>query len=106
MKIPASVYSQIGPVPVTFDASIAEGEPENLALGVFDKQKRTIKLDPASTRESQVATLMHEAIHVALWDSGCENTLTEVQVESICDAVGTYLAGALIGGYLRFGRPR
>jgi hypothetical protein len=44
--------------------------------------------------------------HVALWDAGGENVLTEAQTEFVCDALGVYLAGAIQNGYLKLCVPK
>lgn len=104
MKLPATVYSQIGPVAVSLDDRIHADKKEP-AFGLFCGRTRTIKVDSGSAPEIQLATLMHEVTHLALFDAGANNVLTATQAEVVCDALGTYLAAAVLAGYLRFGRP-
>lgn len=103
MKLPAKVYSQLGPVPVLLDDKIHADKKEP-AFGLFSGRERSIRVDSGSSPENQLATLMHEVVHLALFDSGSNNVLTNAQAEVVCDAVGTYLAAAIVAGYLKLGR--
>jgi hypothetical protein len=103
MTTPAAVFSLLGPVPVSVEeARAVDGE---WTLGTFDKQLRRIRLDSALVPAARLATLWHECTHVALWDAGADNSLTERQAEIVCDALGTYLAAATLAGYLTLHEP-
>lgn len=70
-------------------------------------EHRTIDVESDAGKETQLQTFWHEVTHVALWDGGCHDALTHEQREAVCNAMGTYMAAAMIGGYLRFpARPR
>lgn len=108
MKLPSQVFTHLGPVPVSLDGEMAQKEKDDdfSTYGLFCKQKRTVKVDAQSAPESQLSTLLHECVHIALWDAGTANILTDVQTEAVCDALGTYLAAAVIAGYLKLHVPR
>jgi hypothetical protein len=97
-RMPAAVFSLLGPVAVSVEEATATDA--ELTLGTFDRVKRRIRLDAALAPAARLATLWHECTHVALWDAGADNSLTERQAEIVCDALGTYLAAATLAGYL------
>jgi len=101
--LPTELFSVLGPLPIeTLDAQRAkEGE----MLGVFNAEHRTIGVADIA-HEMRWATLWHEATHVALYDSGVNNALTEEQAEMVCDAMGAYLTAMMRAGYLAVSRPR
>jgi hypothetical protein len=105
MKLPTVVYSQLGPVTVTMDDGI-HADKKDPAFGMFSGRDRSIRVDSGSSPENQLATLMHEVVHLALFDAGSNNVLTATQAEVVCDAIGTYLAAAILAGYLRVGVPK
>jgi hypothetical protein len=107
MKLPAVVYSQLGPVPVRVDPELnREAEPSEELFGRFNKASRAIAINGTSCHHAQLGTLMHEIAHVAMWDAGTDNILSEAQSEAVCDAIGTYLAAAVVAGYVRLTVPR
>lgn len=97
MKLPASVYSPLGPVPVTLATGL-EGTEKMSTIGQWDPLARTIKIDAETCDATKLATLYHEVCHVALWDAGV--VISDDVLESVCDAVGTYLAAATLAGYV------
>jgi hypothetical protein len=101
MKLPAYVWSQHGPVPVELVEGLAESRE---ALGMWDARQRAVSLDAASCGTTQLQVLMHEALHVALTDSGATNMLSTELEELVCDAVGCWLAAGIQAGWLKFGR--
>jgi hypothetical protein len=105
MKLPSTFYSQLGPVPILLDDGIHADKKEP-AFGMFSGRDRSIRVDNGSSPENQLATLMHEVVHLALFDSGSNNVLSATQAEVVCDAVGTYFAAAIIAGYLRIVVPK
>jgi hypothetical protein len=105
MRLPVSVYSQLGPVPVSLDDGIHADKKEP-AFGLFSGRDRSIRVDSGSSPENQLATLMHEVVHLALFDAGSNNVLSATQAEVVCDAVGTYLAAAIVAGYLKVAEPK
>lgn len=105
MKLPKTVYSQLGPVPVVLTEGMIK-TPELLAFGVWDEVQRQIKIDPAACDPAQLSTLFHEMLHIAMTDAGLNNTFTEQQAETVCDVGGSYLAAAVLAGYLKICSPR
>lgn len=102
-KLPAEVFSVLGPVPVTENPSLVE---KREALGLASFRPRTIQVDQGSTRQAQWQYLWHEMVHYALWDAGVTNGLSHEQEEAVCDAVGTYMAAAMLGGYVKVAVPK
>lgn len=105
MKLPASVWSQIGHIPVRHEAGMID-KPDDPAYGKWNAVRRDITIDPSPCNATQIATLFHEMTHVALWDAGGENVLSDAQTEFVCDALGSYLAGALKAGFLKLHAPK
>jgi hypothetical protein len=105
MKLPAVVWSQLGDVPVRHVEGMIESKEEP-AFGRWNAVRRDITIDPQPCHATQMATLFHEITHVALWDAGGENVLTEAQTEFVCDALGVYLAGAMQAGHLKLIVPK
>lgn len=106
MKIPAQVWSQLGPIEVRLvKVPNVDGKEDLDAYGRWDGGKRDIEVGEACV-SSQMQTLFHEMIHIALWDAGAHNAFTDDAKEVICDAVGTYLAGAALHGWLALKVPK
>jgi Zn-dependent peptidase ImmA (M78 family) len=102
MKLPRSVFTALGPALI----EVSEIADSKESFGIWNSQVRTVTIDGASSYENQLSTLFHEMTHIALWDSGVANFVEEKQAEAVCDAVGTYLAAAVLAGYLKFSVPR
>jgi hypothetical protein len=97
LRIPAEVYSALGPVVVVQKPKVCRGR----ALGVWKPIRRKIELQEDVAPETKLATLFHEMTHVALWDSGVSaGGITREQEESVCDAISAYLTGAVLAGKL------
>jgi hypothetical protein len=93
--IPKALWSAFGPVSVAAGKSVqCNGRS---ALGSWDGWARTIKYRKGNDA-SALQAVLHEMIHLALWDAGAHNCLTDKQQELVCDAVGSYLAGAVRAG--------
>jgi hypothetical protein len=105
LKLPAVVWSQLGEIPVKHESGMIESKDEP-AFGRWSSVRRDITIDPSPCAATQLATLCHEVTHVALWDAGGENVLTEAQTEFVCDALGVYLAGAIQNGYIKLCVPK
>jgi hypothetical protein len=97
-RIPSSVPSVLGPVPVRLDPFAEKNEAET--LGAFNFHSRSIRIRDTLPRNAAWQTLFHEMTHIALWDAGAHGQLTEKQEESVCDAVATYLAAAMQAGHI------
>jgi hypothetical protein len=102
-RIPRSLWSQQGPVPVT---KVAELMKTKKAFGLFNFKDRYVHIDKDCGEDTQLQTLFHEMIEVALWDSGLQNVIKPKLKEAVCDAVGTYLASAAAAGYLKLTVPK
>jgi len=93
--IPSTVYSALGPVPVTIVADLVDGDGEAL-MGLWLPESRTIQLRAGMNPIATFATLLHERVHQILWDSGAK-PLDEDEEERICDAISTALVAEMIG---------
>ena len=106
MKLPAAVWSQLGKVGVTIKPLAAPTPQVDPDFGGWIPAERKIELHADLSDTAKLATLFHEMAHVALWDAGGENVLTELQKEFVCDAIGSYFAGAVIAGYIKMHAPK
>jgi len=59
------------------------------ADGYFDRQARVISIDSSLPGRSRWHTYFHEAVHVALEDSGLANLYRRRELEALCDAIAT-----------------
>lgn len=100
-RLPKALWSPLGPVPVALTSSVVDG-----ALGSFTFRSRDIHIDNTGVPAIQWGTFWHEAVHVALFDSGVTNGLSHDAEEAVCDAVGTYLAGMVLAGCLTVRAPK
>lgn len=76
------------------------------ALGISRFRPRDIGIDSGAGPESQWQTFGHEITHVALWDGGVHDSLSDKQIEAVCSALGTYIAAAVQAGYMKVVTPR
>lgn len=109
MKLPAFVWSALGPVPVKLvkDLKVSDSPTEEQeAFGTWDENRRAISIEPTACAPTQIKTLFHEMTHVALNDAGVNNTFNEAAIETVCDVLGSYLAGAAIAGYITIKVPK
>lgn len=106
MKLPAFVWSQIGRIKVLFAPIAAESGDEVPDYGRWEAASRTIRINSEPCADTQITTLFHEMTHVALWDAGGQNVLSDAQTEFVCDALGSYLGGATKAGFLKLQVPR
>ena len=106
MKLPAKVWSLLGSVPVKSEPIAPDKPDENPDFGRWDGGTRSITVNNAASNATQISTLCHEMTHVAIWDAGGQNVLTEQQIEFVCDALGSYLGGAALAGYIVLRAPK
>jgi hypothetical protein len=86
--LPASVEGAGGPIRVRIvRRPLIEDGVE--CLGVFRHASRTIVISAQVKGRQRWHTFYHELTHSALTDSGPWNSLTEKQIEALCDAVAT-----------------
>jgi len=104
MKLPAAVYSMLGAVPVTLKEKIRF--EKRYPFGLFRFDSRAIEVENKQCAAAQLAALCHEMTHVALYDAGVPNALSDDAVELVCDAVGTYIAAAVQAGYIKLQVPK
>ncbi|HXC26099.1 MAG TPA: hypothetical protein VNU46_09300 [Gemmatimonadaceae bacterium] len=97
-KLPKVVFSVLGDVPVIMSDELAEKAE---AIGLINFHNRKIAIQTNLSRETMWPTLFHEMTHLALNDSGTADVLTKKQEESVCNAMGLYLAAAVQAGYLK-----
>lgn len=103
LKLPDAIHTALGNVPVTLTEGLVDSKE---ALGLSHFVQRGIEVDASLDPATRWATFWHEVIHFALLDAGTNNTLTEPQVESICDAVGTFLGSMTLTGTLKITTPK
>jgi Zn-dependent peptidase ImmA (M78 family) len=102
-RLPTSVYSSQGPIPIQTIQHLVETEG---AYGRWRMRERIIEIDAQSAPATQIHTLFHEMVHVALWDSGAHAVVTPEQEEILCDAIGQYFAAAVQAGFLKTVVPK
>ena len=85
-----------GPVPVLYKKGLDNGE----ALGLCYHTHRRIEVEVDASEDTVRATLWHEVMEMALWDSGLHYLLTGDLKEAVCDVVGNYMAAAQKAGYI------
>lgn len=104
--LPKATWSALGVISV---GELSKDFPgyEN-TFGFFSPTKRDIAVAHDVMPAMQWSTFWHEVTHVALFDAGVNNILSHEQLESICDALGSHLAGMTLAGYLSHvtGKPR
>lgn len=103
MKLPAFVYSILGPVPVRLLKGLVK---EHEMFGVWRGVEREIAIDKDIVLAKKLATLGHEMHHVAMTDSGVDEMFTERQAEAAANAFGIYFAAAVMSGYIKLNVPR
>ncbi len=86
--IPSHVPSALGPVPVLAIRGLAcNAKP---ALGCFDAARRVIAIEAELPLVTAWVTLIHERVHVTMWDSGLHTALgDDVLEDAIADAIAT-----------------
>lgn len=97
-RLPARVWSALGPVPVRRQSLRRRG-----LWGEFDRSTRTILVATEIEDATAVQTLWHEIVHLALTDG--QAGLPEDVEERVCDAVAHYLAGMQAAGHLSIRSP-
>ena len=109
-KLPKAVWTARGPMPVRVVKRLAvEGDEDGKefrAWGAFGTGSRVIELEADASPATQWATLFHEIVEAALWDTGVHNLMpAEPLKEAVCDAIGGYLAGMVKYGGLTLKGP-
>lgn len=94
-KIPTTVHSALGPIPVIILPDLGEMDDEKL-LGLWCPEERCIKLLGDVHPLTMFVTLWHERIHVACWDAGIG--LNHEDEERIADALSTFIVADLLAG--------
>lgn len=89
--IPSQVVSQLGPVPVVVVDSLQNGNGQS-ALGGFHTIRRTIYIRRDVLENPRLAwlVLLHEQVHVFLFDSGIANLIPPDVAQAIADASAAY----------------
>lgn len=93
--IPRSVYSVLGLIPVERHESVpsSDGKPSD-DLGWWDAHQRTIRLRKDMPLVTAHHTLLHEKVHVWLWDAGVQ--LSHEVEENIADVIATALLAEMM----------
>lgn len=97
--IPTTMFSVFGDMSVTLEPTLMEREK---AMGKVEYTSRKVTIQADMHALTAWQAYFHEAVHLALWDSGTHTTLSSKQEESVCDSLGTYLAAMIAGGVIRF----
>ena len=85
-RIPKSVRSSAGPVPVKIVRNLtAPDKPTEKLMGYFDPMRREIMIHSGMSRLTQWTTLRHELIHALLFDAGVR--LRHDVEEKVCDVI-------------------
>jgi hypothetical protein len=85
--LPRVLHSALGAIPVRMVEQPTAGEQK--AWGTFDIEQRIIEIKSGMGDAATRQIFLHEAVHVALWDSGCQ--LTGDQEEAVCTALASFL---------------
>jgi len=101
-RLPGEVYSSQGPIPVYPTAGLIVRED---SYGRVLYPQREIEIDDSCSSTVQILTLMHELVHIALFDSGVTALVSLEQEEIIADAIAQYFGGAIQAGYMKFTTP-
>jgi hypothetical protein len=104
VKLPRTVHSYLGPVPVTVVPQSAF--PNAVNVGQWSERHRQIMLSDDLSADAAVQVLCHEMVHVALTDSGAGHILEQKAGEMLCDALGYYIASAVRSGHIRLCNPK
>lgn len=97
-KIPSTVFSVLGSVAVVEMAALPkeDGTGPGTDLGWWDGPQRTIRLRQDTHPTQKLHTLLHEKVHMWLWDSGAHAALTKEAEELICDTIATALLAEML----------
>lgn len=98
-RLPSSIWSPLGPVPVHLVERIrplSEEAPKDIDdFGNFDPKRRVIEVLDSLTPWQKWQTLRHEWCHMVLFDAGLHNLYNDERQEVLCDVIGTALAAEL-----------
>ncbi len=87
--VPPSVFSVLGPVPVIIVDDLVDDHGDPL-LGHFLPEERRIEIKAGMSEQATRSTLMHEKLHVWMWDAGTK-PIDDDEEERICDSIGAML---------------
>jgi Zn-dependent peptidase ImmA (M78 family) len=86
--LPRVVQGAGGPIRVRL-VKVAALEDKVPCWGVWEPERRLVKIDRAAPKAHQWRILYHELTHAALHDAGLSHLLTDDAEESLCDAMAT-----------------
>lgn len=98
-KLPSSISTALGRIEVKLLTAKKAAKKE--ALAIYDMEKRTIAIVGGGDSRMRWQAFWHEVAHVALWDAGAHNIMTEQQNEAVVDAIGTFLTQMMLSGQLK-----
>lgn len=91
VAIPLTMWSQLGPIPVTCTTPVLldDRDPRSPKLfGKYDPTTRVITVDSACSDLVQLQTVVHEAVHAWLLDAGLRlGKLEEPVVDTLATAI-------------------
>lgn len=102
VALPRTVPGLGGPWRVERPRTFDEPTPAHVTCGETIFDRRTIRVRADLDGPTARATLGHELVHAALWDSGVTNLLSAEVEEAVASAVGGVIAALLA----RSGTPR
>lgn len=94
-KIPSSVHSALGPVPVEFVPNLKDQKGVD-CLGTWNYNDRKLRLRPEQPAVVAWQTFFHEKVHMWLNDAGVTGFLSEKQEEAVCDALSTAMLAEML----------
>lgn len=92
--LPESFHTQLGDVPVLIVKEIAPAKEDESVMGVWRPESRQVEIKDGMHGATTHHTLLHERVHVALFDAGVK--LTHDQEEAVCDAVASHFIHDMI----------
>ncbi len=87
--LPREVQAGGGAVTVETVTPPLRAEDGTVCNGLYDSERRHIRVDGDLPRAHQWRVFFHEMVHVALLDPGLDNGISEPLHEAICDALST-----------------
>lgn len=93
VRVPATVWSQLGPVPVRLTTPVLGDDGEPLC-GSYDADARVIEVDSTMAPVVQMQRAYHEAVHAWLLDAGLRLGKME---EPVVDVIATAIVNVLQG---------
>jgi hypothetical protein len=94
--IPSRAYSILDP----WQVKVTAIPTTEHAAGMCTYTARQISVDSEYTLMGQWQIFAHELFHMIMYEAGIDTGVEEKTQELVCDAFGTWFAGAIKAGYL------